>query len=145
MVREEFIGILQKTLAASMGSSQVEENISYYQDYIDVQVRSGFREEDVIEQLGDPRLLAKSIIEAGRHAGNQEEVYEEIYDENDPYREERTGPRVYRMPGWLIFGIILLVIITVIGIAASIIWSLIPFLIPFACVLFLFRLFGRRR
>ena len=69
MNKKEFIEKLQRSLASGLGSSQVADNVRYYQDYIESEIRKGKSEEEVIASLGDPRLLAKSIIEANKHTG----------------------------------------------------------------------------
>ena len=55
-------------LAGKVNPAVIEENISYYNEYITGQVRMGQTEEEVLDALGNPRLSAKSIIEATKHA-----------------------------------------------------------------------------
>ena len=84
MNREEFTEKLQRALAGGLDSSKVAENITYYREYIDSEVRRGRSEQEVLESLGDPRLLAKSIIEANKRAGAS-------YGSNLEYDEEAGG------------------------------------------------------
>ena len=72
MDRTEFIERLQRALAGGVNSSRVAENVQYYREYIDMEIRKGRSEEEVLGSLGDPRLLAKSIIEANKRAGVSE-------------------------------------------------------------------------
>ena len=60
---------MQRALAGGLNSSQVTENVRYYQEYIDTEIRKGRSESEILTALGDPRLLAKSIIEANKGAG----------------------------------------------------------------------------
>ena len=92
MDRIEFIEKLQRALAGGVNSSQVAENVRYYQEYIDVEMRKGRSEEEVLTSLGDPRLLAKSIIEANKRAGVNEGTNRN-YDEEtaDGAYETRQG------------------------------------------------------
>lgn len=83
MDRREFIEKLQRTLAGGLDSVQVAENVRYYQEYIESEIQKGNTEGAVLSQLGDPRLLAKSIIEANKHAGAS-------YGSNQEYDEEVT-------------------------------------------------------
>ncbi len=39
-------------------------HVSYYQEYIELEVRKGRREEEVIQELGSPRLIGKNIADA---------------------------------------------------------------------------------
>ena len=84
MDRTEFTDKLQHALAGGLGSSKVAENVRYYREYIDMEIRKGRSEEEVLESLGDPRLLAKSIIEANKNAGLNEGT-------NRNYDEETEG------------------------------------------------------
>lgn len=68
MDRESFITELRMALAGKVNPAVIEENISYYNEYITGQVRMGQTEEEVLDALGNPRLIAKSIIEATKHA-----------------------------------------------------------------------------
>ncbi len=64
MTKQEFLTELQRTLNGRMGSRQAAPHISYYQEYIETEMRKGQREEEVITSLGNPRLLGKSIGDA---------------------------------------------------------------------------------
>lgn len=141
MTRIEFIDILQRTLAGSLSGSSVAENVRYYQDYIDTQIRMGQSEEEVLARLGDPRLLARTIIEAGKHEGAGVETNEEVYEDG---QQEKGGGKVYRMPGWLCLVLVVLVIIVIAGAAFSLLSALLPIIIPVVCVVMVIRLVQRR-
>lgn len=68
MDRESFITELRMALSGKVNPAVIEENISYYNEYITGQVRMGQTEEEMLDALGNPRLIAKSIIEATKHA-----------------------------------------------------------------------------
>ncbi len=93
MDRNEFIEKLQRTLAGGLSSAQVAENVRYYQDYIASEIRKGQTEEEVLSQLGDPRLLAKSIIEANKRAGASYGSNQEYDEEINPRRDTADGMR----------------------------------------------------
>lgn len=155
MNRNEFIDKLQRTLAGGLNCNQVADNVRYYQDYIDTEIRKGRSEADVLAGLGDPRLLAKSIIEANKHAGVNEGT-NRGYDEEmtadssygsenrreDAYYDTTSGNgRVFRVPGWLILLIVTVVVILIIGVAFSLISVLAPIIIPILIVILLIRIF----
>ncbi len=146
MDKNEFIEKLQRTLAGGLSSSQVADNVRYYQDYIESEIRKGNTEEEVLAQLGDPRLLAKSIIEANKHAGesygSNREYDEEVEDESMP--DSRFGGgfgRTMVLPGWLMMVIITVLVIIVIGIATSLISLFAPLIIVGLVVLLIVKLF----
>ena len=60
MYRAEFLDILKTQLSGQMHEGKIAAHLRYYEDYIQSKVRGGTPEEDVIAQLGDPRLIAKN-------------------------------------------------------------------------------------
>ncbi|MDE7006798.1 MAG: DUF1700 domain-containing protein, partial [Lachnospiraceae bacterium] len=64
MTKNDFILKLRRSLAGKLGSGEISEAASYYEEYIEIQVRKGQKEEQVVELLGDPVLFAKSILNA---------------------------------------------------------------------------------
>lgn len=150
MTRAEFIDTLQKTLTGRISSSSVNENIRYYQEYIDTQVRAGRSEEEVIAELGNPRLLARTIIEADKREGQtaygEAQEYDEVYEDGTQAGAEsgRGGAKVYRMPGWLITVLVVLVMVLIIGVIGSVLSMLLPFIIPIMGIILIVRLVNRR-
>ena len=61
MNKYEFITGLQRHLTGKVSVEKLQELTAYYNDYIDSQIRKGRTEEEVLKELGDPRLLAKTI------------------------------------------------------------------------------------
>lgn len=61
MKKEEFLLLLRRALTGDVPPQVVEENIRYYDNYISEEVRKGALEEDVIAEIGDPRLIARTI------------------------------------------------------------------------------------
>lgn len=68
MDRYEFISTLRTALTGKVPATTVEDNVKYYEEYIEIQLRQGKSEKEVLAALGDPRLLAKTIIEANKYA-----------------------------------------------------------------------------
>ena len=134
MDKREFIEKLQRALAGGLNSDKVAENIRYYQDYIESEIQKGNTEEAVLSQLGDPRLLAKSIIEANKRAGASygsnreydEELTEYEAEEKVFNRKPRTG---VMLPGWLIMIIVTVVVIVIIGLVTSLLFAFAPVII----------------
>lgn len=146
MNKEEFIEKLQRALAGGLNSGLVVENVRYYQDYIDTQMRKGRREEEVLAQLGDPRLLAKSIIEANKHAGENygtnREYDEEVADNTQDWQADDEQPRVKRimLPGWLIMLIATVIVVVVIGLAFSLLYLFAPVIIGILIVVLIVKI-----
>ncbi|MDF2802146.1 MAG: hypothetical protein K0S61_2049 [Anaerocolumna sp.] len=62
MTKEEFLSGLRTALTGEIPDNEVNTNIRFYEDYIKDKCRVE-EELDVLSQLGDPRLIAKTIIE----------------------------------------------------------------------------------
>ncbi|MCM1154873.1 MAG: DUF1700 domain-containing protein [Roseburia sp.] len=135
MDKREFIEKLQHTLAGGLDSAQVAENVRYYQEYIESEMQKGNTEEEVLSRLGDPRLLAKSIIEANKRAGasygsNQEydeEVAEDVIEE-DKAHSWGSG-RSIMLPGWLMMVIMTVAVVVVIGLVTSLLSVFFPVIV----------------
>lgn len=84
MSKQEFIRELERALQGEVDRSIVAENVAYYQSYIEEQIGKGMPEADVLEQLGSPILIARTIIDTnggtGDYAGADAGAFQEAYD-----------------------------------------------------------------
>lgn len=150
MDRVEFIEKLQRALAGGLSSVQVADNVRYYREYIDSEIRKGRSEAEVMAQLGDPRLLAKSIIEANKRAGtsygsNREYDEEVPEDAREADRERKaSGGRAVMLPGWLVVLIIAVIVIVIIGVVTSLLAVFAPVIIVGLVVLLIVKVFQSR-
>ena len=69
MLKQEFLDGLRRALAGKVDVEVIDETIRYYEDYIDMQIKKGESEASVMEQLGKPQLIAKSIVDANKQDG----------------------------------------------------------------------------
>lgn len=95
MTKQEFLDGLRAALSGRVSAGTVMENISFYEDYINTQVRMGKSEAEVLRELGEPRLLARSIVEAEKRAGMAKEQEAEYGAEGRSYGYERGRQRAY--------------------------------------------------
>lgn len=77
MSREDFLQGLETSLSGNIPPTAVRENLRYYSDYIQAEVGKGRAEADVMDELGDPRLIARTIMDTTPGAGDG--VYEEYH------------------------------------------------------------------
>jgi|BioPla2DNA2_1021312.scaffolds.fasta_scaffold192127_1 uncharacterized membrane protein len=84
MNKQEFLDILKNSLDGEVNPVIIEQNIRYYDQYIGK--RSQVEEEEILDLLGDPRLIAKTIIEAER-ASSETNRYSEYYQDDKRYNE----------------------------------------------------------
>ncbi|MCR4755780.1 MAG: DUF1700 domain-containing protein [Lachnospiraceae bacterium] len=62
MNKTEYIDMLRRHITEVGDPAFINDTVEYYTDYIDTAIRKGQTEEDVLATLGDPRLIAKSIV-----------------------------------------------------------------------------------
>ena len=143
MDRESFITELRMALSGKVNPAVIEENISYYNEYITGQVRMGQTEEEVLDALGNPRLIAKSIIEATKHAEGTDyyqegdtESYQESQDtEPVPATLWQKLAVVYRnLPAWGKTTVRTLGVV----VGAVVLFQLAKVLVPILLVVYLF-------
>ena len=84
MNRDEFLRTLREALAGEVAPNIIEENVRYYDAYITDEVRKGRREEDVIEELGGARVIARTIMDVAAAGGDAgaEDPYGEAAQES---------------------------------------------------------------
>lgn len=147
MDKREFIDRLQRSLAGGLNSSQVAENVRYYEEYIDAEIRKGRSEAEVLAQLGDPRLLAKSIIEANKRAGESYGSNRGYDEEMADYAGERnrsetsSDGKTVMLPGWLIMLIVTVAVFVIIGVVTSLLAIFAPVIIAVLVVLLVIKIF----
>ena len=100
MNKREFLQKLREYLSYELPERYVDKNIDYYSDYIDNEVRNGRSLKEVLEDLGDPQLIARSITDAAKagsdgipNTTDDRDFTEEIYNEEIPFRRSYVKDR----------------------------------------------------
>lgn len=152
MSRREFLEKLREALSNELGASVVQENIDYYNNYISKEVGKGYTEEGVVEELGDPWVIARTIIDGQGTTGSTYTSYEtDAYENQNGYQNDTDSAREFHIFGidtwWkklLAIVVIVLVIISVIALVTGIIGLIAPILIPVLIIVFIIRILGNR-
>ena len=118
MSKAEFLDGLRRALSATGSSSLIEENLAYYNNYIDAEVSKGRSEKEVLEELGDPRLIARSIMDAGGYtdAVAEEEPKRSSYNESYRDNQKSNSFHMFRISGWQATLALIVLALVVIGI-----------------------------
>ena len=112
MTRELFLQELRIALQGQISQVQINDQLRYYEYYIIEESRKGRTEEEVIDSLGSPRLIAKTIIQTYGNA-----VYQEARAEEEYGPKEKGGK--FRL--WFsklilcVFGVLFLMLLVKIG------------------------------
>lgn len=139
MTRTEFLEQLRQALQGNLNQALVNEHLQYYENYIIEESRKGRSEQEVVDSLGNPRLIARTLIETSEHVGN---AYDEAYYEESSRENSRGQKGVhmefsrdgkwnirygrFKLNSWygiLLLAVIFLVVIIVVG-------HLLMFLLP---------------
>lgn len=117
MKKKKFLKKLKESLNGQVSREVLQEQLEYYDRYIEEEISKGYEEKEIISRLGEPRLLAKTIIET---QGNQDFHYKE-----EQYNNEESDGKINwnRMLG---IGIGVLIIILV----ALVLFSILRLLLP---------------
>lgn len=88
MTKTEFLEGLRRALSSTRNPVLINENLVYYSSYIDGELGKGRSEAEIMEELGDPRLIANSIRDA---AGIDDDFDGGQYGEPDRENEGYGG------------------------------------------------------
>lgn len=153
MTRQEFLQELRLALQGQLSQTAINENVRYYDNYIMEEVRKGSSEHDVVSRLGNPRLIAKTLIDTtdpfGRSAGGRhyEGGYEQApFDRSYHVDDSANGEsRHLRLNSWLGKFLLIAVVILIILAVANVIAFLLPILVPIIIVFLIYSLFFGNR
>ena len=154
MTKSEFLAQLKKALQGNLSSSAVQENMDYYDRYIIEETAKGKSEQEVVDMLGDPWILARTITDAS-DGTDWETVHEAGSDrgassyEDRGSQQDRKGTHMFALNTWIhrILSIlfVVMVILLVVAIVRGVVALLAPLLVPILIVMIVVRIFGGRR
>lgn len=98
MDKKEFLNDLRERLEGEVPASIIEKNIRYYDRYISEHGAA------CIEEIGDPMLIATTIISSHEMSKDKGDRYEQYYEKetstNDSVKEGKQGiPLKYKLIG----------------------------------------------
>ena len=155
MTKQEFLSGLEKRLLEEGADVLVPENLSYYSSYIEEEKSKGRTEEAVLEELGNPALIARSILEAAGYEvdgipddrpgafDNARTSDEEAEEQSRPENEESFSGSIRTFGNWFLplMGLVCVVVVIFL-VLAGVMALLSPFVIGIIIFAFLMRLFG---
>ncbi|MDC7289615.1 DUF1700 domain-containing protein [Blautia schinkii] len=143
MDRTQFLETLRSQLIGQMHEGKVAAHVRYYEDYIQSQVRGGRSEAEVLAQLGDPRLIAKTLLDTDADYGGEVYEDEQSYSGRGAYSDSESGQgrvdrRSYKLDLSTWYGKAIVIVIAVAAIIAlvTIIGAVLPFFIILGIILF---------
>lgn len=159
MTKEEFLEGLKRALFSTGSQSLIEYNLDYYSSYIDGEIAKGRSMDEVMNELGDPRLIANSIKVAEGYSdvfvGLEDEVidgnagdykensdfefntkgfdkdYEESHKENGAFKIYNMNGKSLILPLIIALAVLILVVVVIVAVFSF----LAPVLLPIIAVL----------
>ncbi len=156
MDKIEFLNILRDLLEQEMPSYKVEEHIRYYDDYIS-SAGDALNQQKEIENIGDPRLIAQTIIESykmsdeykytgqGKNASYYNNETYETYQRNEQNDFNQSGKDVWSsIRRGVVIAAVLLVLFIILGFVAKVFFTVgIPILLCYVLIRLLMAIFQR--
>ncbi len=131
MTKHEYLNTISRTLSGRVKPAVQKETIEYYKEYIDAQIVKGDSEEMVLATLGDPKLLAKTVIASQPEPYGDEKMTRSAVPESERKKQDRQLI--------LILIVILAVLFLVLGLVFKVVWKLLPILLPVGIIIFAVR------
>lgn len=149
MTKQEFLEELKNALSGEVSPEIMMDSYRYYANYIEEELRRGRTEEEILEELGKPSLIARSIIAAqsgervadveytedGRTKSIKRRDYAKQKESADYVRKEF----VFDFNSWyakvLYIAILVLLVLLVYSIIKGLFWIFFTFGIPILIVL----------
>lgn len=117
MNSEEFIQCLKEALVGKVSDQIIQDNVSYYRSYISKKMSEGVSENAILESLGDPRLLAKTIVQSNSFSEDHIRDEERNWDNSANTNKNIQYNNVLHLPGFVVGILLVLVMMVVIGLA----------------------------
>lgn len=157
MDKRSFIEQLRRSLSSIEDDVFLNDTISYYENYINCEIRKAKSEEQVMQELGDPRLIAKSIIASYNSESEDSSEYSQFFGENTSSKKKSDlGERVvfqfnrkkFQLPLWLVkilkWVIPIMVFVLLVFILGFILPLLFKILLPAALAYIVYRAIVKR-
>lgn len=144
MSKEEYLRGLEEALAGEVPASVIRENINYYNSYLSQEMAKGRTVDEIAEEIGEPRIVARTIIDSceasgeacgpdgGPYGADGEGAYEGSFHRN-PYGGN-ASPQIhyFDLNKWYWKLLLILMVLAVGSIVFSIIGGIFALLIRFA-------------
>ena len=124
MDKNEFLDILRSQLSGQMPEGQINTHIQYYRNYIEERMQSGNSESEVMRELGDPRLIARTLLDTETGANAPYSDAGSAYEQKSG--SERVKQKSFKLDFSTWYGkllaILIAAIVLVILFALAVVW-----------------------
>ena len=144
MTKEEFLNTLRTSLLEKISASELEDTIHYYDEYITEKIRNGKTEQEVLEELGSPLLISRTIVDtAGTEMEDHANRYSHSSGESEDRREESMIFKHYHVNPWVSKLSIVAIVAVIVLLLITILRVLLPIAVPLIIIGFLISMFRK--
>lgn len=137
---EQFFKELEDALSGQVSEYEYRESIAYYRAYFQEQISLGKTVDEIIKQLGSPRLIAKSIIDA--RGMEEERGQSDYFDSRTDSAGENARTPAHKGNNTMMKRIgVFLTIVLVLFLLGAVLRAILPLVLIIVPVLLLIRLF----
>ena len=153
MSKEEFLRELEEALAGDVPEAVIRDNVSYYGSYLSQEIAKGRSVEEIVSEIGEPFIIAKTIIEHCEASGecggsggygNYQDSYQDngsrqsSYGNSDQNRNPFSGMHYVDLNKWYWKLLAIVVLFMVVSVVFRVIGGIFALLIRFSGPLMLF-------
>ena len=147
MKQHEFLAQLKIALENELNEQNVNENLEFYKNYIQGELQKGIAEEEVIEQLGDPWAIAKTVILTEKMEEQEGSTDSEVQNG----KEKSYNHVIKEVPKWKIILIVIAIIVALLvlgsmafGVIAFVLGLVMRFALPIMVFWLVIKLMTRK-
>lgn len=147
MTKRQFLDTLRSQLQGELNDAQIDGHIHYYDEYIKEEMAAGKTEAEVMEELGSPVFIAKTLLSTPEAAARQKgETYQEETGESDGAgdffnRRIHTWNINPFVAKWVIPILLVLILILVLSLLGTAVVLVARFFIPILLVVLVIAIF----
>lgn len=142
MNKQQFLNELRNYLEGEVPQSIINENIAYYDGYFDEQHVLGKTDEEIIEQIGGPTIIAHTIVDSAQDITGSsyggETIYTEDGDEANDSPLQEDSPFHLVTLKWYHKVLALAVVVGVIALLFTLAGAVVSFAGPLLLILLIF-------
>jgi len=88
MEKEKFLKELKECLEGDIPEYEIKSHIEFYDDYFNQKIKEGKTAKDVVDEIGSPRLIAKTLKNTSNISSNS---FNNTYEYSDDYSKDNSN------------------------------------------------------
>jgi len=139
-----FLDELEAYLKTELDDTSVRYHLDYYRNYIEMEVEQGKNEFEVIEALGNPRVIGKNIVLTQQMNNDMKAGYTPSYQDS---KESKTPPKENlpeRIKKYAVIAAVIFIIILILALVLKVVFLVLPILLIFVLLSYFINSSGKR-